>query len=109
MAKGFPRWDLRFRQLGSGPLRGQLQLLELGGTQVFRVAVNRMVHAEGWRPGGFGYAPILAANARAIWRGRRLNAGQVRVGIPGQQVDHVTAGDQYHMVGMEVDGNLYRQ
>jgi hypothetical protein len=35
MAEGFPRWDLRFRQLGRGPFRGQLQFLDLGGIQVF--------------------------------------------------------------------------
>jgi len=110
MAEAFPRWDLRVRQLGRGPFRGHLQVLELGGIQVFRVAVNRMVHAEGWLPpGSFGWAPVLAANENAIWRGRRLKAGQVRVGVPGQQVDHVTAADHSQWVAMAADGALVRE
>jgi len=48
LAAAFPRWNLRFRQFGRGPFRGQLQLLQLGGIQVFRVAVNRMIRIEGW-------------------------------------------------------------
>jgi hypothetical protein len=31
LARAFQRWDLRFRQLGRGPFRGQLQLLQLNG------------------------------------------------------------------------------
>ena len=37
----FPRWDLRFRQLGRGPFRGRLQLLQLQAAQVFRLSVRR--------------------------------------------------------------------
>src|SRR5262249_60636826 len=78
LAEAFPRWDLRFRQLGRGPFRGRLQFLQWGGLQVFQVAVNRRVHVEGWPPpGSFGYAPVLAANAGAVWRGPPLNAGPV--------------------------------
>jgi hypothetical protein len=31
LAGAFPRWGLRFRQLGRGPFRGHLQFLRLGG------------------------------------------------------------------------------
>jgi len=110
LAEAFLRWDLRIRQLGRGPFRGQLEFLQLGGIQVFRVAVNRKIHVEGWPPpGSFGCAPVLAANENATWRGRRLNAGQVRVLVPGQEADHVTPADHYQMVALAVDADLVRQ
>jgi AraC family ethanolamine operon transcriptional activator len=110
LAGALPQWNLRFRQFGCGPFRGQLQLLQLGGIQVFRVAVNRMMHIEGWPPpGSFGCFPVLAANANAVWGGRRLKAGQVRVFDPRQEADHVTAADHYQLVALAVDGDLFRQ
>jgi AraC family transcriptional regulator, ethanolamine operon transcriptional activator len=110
LAGAFPRWDLRLRQLGRGAFRGELQYLQLGGVQVFRAAVNRMVSVEGWPlPGSFGCAPVLAANEGGVWRGRRLKAGQVRVLVPGQQADHVTAADHYQLVALAVDGDLFRR
>ena len=33
LAQAFPQWDLRFRQLGRGPFRGQLQFLQQGAIQ----------------------------------------------------------------------------
>jgi AraC family ethanolamine operon transcriptional activator len=110
LAGAFPRWDLRFRQYGHGPFRGHLQFLHLGGIQVFRAALNRMIHIEGWPPpGSFGCFPVLAANENALWSGRRLKAGQVRVFDPGQEADHVTAADHYQLVALAVDGDLFRQ
>ena len=110
LAAAFPRWDLCFRQFGRGPFQGHVQFLQLGGIQVFRAAVNRMIHIEGWPlPGSFGCFPVLAANENAVWGGRRLRAGQIRVFDPGQQADHVTATDHYQLVALVVDGNLFRQ
>jgi AraC family transcriptional regulator, ethanolamine operon transcriptional activator len=110
LAQAFQRWDLRFRQLGRGPFLGRLQFLQLGGAQVFRTAVNRTMHVEGWPPPGcFGCAPVLAANENAVWHGRRLKAGQVRVLAPGQQADHVTAADHYQLVALALDGDLVRE
>jgi hypothetical protein len=44
-----------------------------------------MIHIEGWpTPGFFGCFPVLAANENAVWSGRHLKAGQVRVFDPGQ-------------------------
>jgi AraC-like DNA-binding protein len=54
-------------------------------------------------------APVLAANEKAVWRGRRLKVGQVRVFVPGQEADHVTPADHYQLVALAVDGNLVRQ
>jgi AraC family ethanolamine operon transcriptional activator len=110
LAQAFPHWDLRFRQLGRGPFRGQIQFLQLGGIQVFRVAVNRMIHAEGWPPpSSFGCFPVLAANENAVWSGRHLKAGQVRLGKPGQGADHLTAADHYQLVALALDADLVRQ
>jgi AraC family ethanolamine operon transcriptional activator len=110
LARAFPRWNLRFRQFGRGSFRGHFQVLQLGGIQIFRVAVNRMIHIEGWPPpGSFGCFPVLAANENAVWGGRRLKSGQVRVFDPGQVADHMTAADQYQVVGLAVDGELFRQ
>jgi hypothetical protein len=50
LAGAFPQWNVRIRQFGRGPFRGHLQFLQLGGIQVFRVAVNRMIHIDGWSP-----------------------------------------------------------
>jgi AraC family ethanolamine operon transcriptional activator len=110
LAAAFPQWNLRFGQFGRGPFRGHLQFLQLGGIQVFRVAVNRMIHIEGWPPPGtFGCFPVLAANENAVWGGRRLKAGQVRVFDPDQEADHMTAADHYQLVALAVDGDLFRQ
>jgi hypothetical protein len=110
LAGAVPRWNLRFRQLGRGPFRGVLQLLQLGGIQIFRVAVTRMMHIEGWPPPvSFGCFPVLAANENAVWGGRHLRAGQVRVFDPGQEADHVTAADHYQLVALALDGELFRQ
>src|SRR5262249_50375236 len=110
LADALPRWDLRCRQLGRGPFRGQFQVLQLGRIQVFRIAANRMLHFAGWPPPGcFGSAPVLAANETAIWRGRRLKAGQVRVLVPGQEGGHVTAAHGYQLVGLVLDGALVRE
>jgi AraC family ethanolamine operon transcriptional activator len=110
LAEGFPRWDLRFRQLGRGPFQGHVQFLQLRGIQVFRAATNRLTHIEGWPPPGcFGCAPVLAANEEAVWRGRRLKAGQVRVLVPGQDADHLTAAHEYQLVALAVDGALVRE
>src|SRR5260370_35678107 len=96
LAQAFHRWDLRIRQLGRGPFQGQLQFLQLHGIQVFRATVNRSVHVEGWAPPGFfGCAPVLAANENAVWRGRRLKAGQVRLSVPGQEAGQMTPAAPY--------------
>jgi hypothetical protein len=105
-----PSWDLRFRQFGHGPFRGQLRFLRRGGIQVFQFGVNRMVHIEGWPlPGSYGYRPVLPENAKAIWSGRHLEAGQVRLYKPGQVTDHLTAADHYQLVALLLDADLVRQ
>src|SRR5262249_30879106 len=110
LAQAFPQWDLRFRQLGRGTFEGQLQFLHLGGIQVFRLPVNGMSHAEGWPPpSSFGCFPVLAENANAVWSGRHLKAGQVRLGKPGLVADHLTAADHYQLVGLALDADLVRQ
>jgi hypothetical protein len=110
LAEEFPWWKLRFRQFGRGPFRGQLQSLQSEGTLVFQLSVNRMIHIEGWPPpDSFGCFPVLAANEHAIWHGRRLKVGQVRVFDPGQDTDHLTAPVHYHLVGLTVASDIYRQ
>jgi AraC family ethanolamine operon transcriptional activator len=110
LAQALPQWDLRFRQLGRGPFRGQLQFLQQGGIQVFHLGVNRVVHIEGWPPpSSFGCFPVLAENAKAVWSGRRLKAGQVRLGKPGQVADHLTAADHYQLVALALHVDLVRQ
>jgi AraC family transcriptional regulator, ethanolamine operon transcriptional activator len=110
LAEQFPWWKLRFRQFGRGPFQGQLQSLQSEGTLVFQLAVNRTTHITGWPPpGSFGCFPVLAANENAIWHGRRLKVGQVRVFDPSQDTDHMTAPVHYQLVGMAIAGDLYRQ
>jgi AraC family ethanolamine operon transcriptional activator len=110
LADALPRWHLRCRQLGRGPFRGQLQVLQLGAVQVFRIAANRRLHFDGRPPpDSFGCFPVLVANENAVWGGRRLKTGQVRVGGPGLDADHVTAAGAYQLVGMLLDGALVRE
>jgi AraC family ethanolamine operon transcriptional activator len=109
LAEGFRRWDLRFRQLGGGPFRGELKFLQLGGTQIVRACGNRRLQAQGaLPPGSFGFSPVLPGNAGALWRGRRCQAGQVVTIDPGQEGDHVSAAD-YLMVGLTVGGDCFRE
>jgi AraC family ethanolamine operon transcriptional activator len=69
-----------------------------------------MTHIEGWPPASsFGCFPVLGANENAVWSGRRLKAGQVRVVDPDHQADHVTAADNYRTVALAVDGALVRE
>jgi hypothetical protein len=53
--------------------------------------------------------PVLAVNENAVWGGRHLKAGQVRVFDPGQQADHLTAADHYQLVALALDADLVRQ
>jgi hypothetical protein len=46
LAEGFRRWDLRFRQLGGGSFRGELQFLQLGATQILGASGNRRLQAQ---------------------------------------------------------------
>jgi AraC family ethanolamine operon transcriptional activator len=109
LAAGFRRWDLRLRQLGGGPFRGELQLLQLGRAQILRASGNRRLQAQGsLPPGTFGFAPVLPRNAGARWRGRRCQTGQVVTIDPGQEGDHMSAAD-YWMVGLTVDGDFFRE
>src|SRR5262249_48938639 len=109
LAAGFRRWDLRFRQLGGGSFRGELQFLQLGATQILRASGNRRLQAQGYLPpGSFGLAPVLPRNAGALWRGRRCQTGQVITLDPGQEGDHLSAAD-YWMVGLTVDGDFFRE
>jgi AraC family ethanolamine operon transcriptional activator len=69
-----------------------------------------MMHIEGWPPpGSFGCFPVLAANENAVWSGRHLKAGQVRLYKPGQVTDHLTAADHYQLVALALDADLVRQ
>jgi AraC family ethanolamine operon transcriptional activator len=109
LAKGFHRWDHRFRQIGGGSFRGELKFLEFGGVQIVRVSCNRRLHTQGSPPpGSFGFAPVLPKNEGALWRGRRCQTGQVVTLVPGQQEDHITAAD-YEFVGLTVDGDFFRE
>ena len=106
LAGAFPRWDLRFRQLGGGPFRGELQFLQLGAVQLLRVCCSGRLHAQGSPPpGSFGFAPVLPANQGALWRGRRCAAGQFVTIDPAQQSDHVTTAD-YEFVGLTSGENV---
>jgi len=51
----------------------------------------------------------VAANENAVWRGRRLKVGQVKVLVPGQQMDHLTAAHHYQQVALALDGALVRE
>jgi AraC family ethanolamine operon transcriptional activator len=109
LADGFRRWDLRFRQLGGGPFRGELQSLRLGGVQIDWTSCNCRLLARGSAPpGSFGFAPVLPQNEGALWRGRRCQAGQVVTIDPSQECDHLTAAD-YEFLALTVDGDLFRQ
>jgi hypothetical protein len=68
------------------------------------------MHIEGCPPpGSFGCFPVLDPNEKAVWGGRRLKVGQVRVFDLDQTTDHVTAPDQYQLVGLMVGGDLLRR
>jgi AraC family transcriptional regulator, ethanolamine operon transcriptional activator len=109
LAKGFRRWNLCFRQLGTGSFWGELKLLQLGGIQIFRVSCNRRMHVEGSPPpDSFGFIPVLPSNEGAIWRGRRCKTGQVVVGDPSLEPDHISAAESKG-VGVIVDGNFFRE
>jgi AraC family ethanolamine operon transcriptional activator len=110
LAGAFPRWDLRIRQLGGGPFRGELQFLQLGAVQVLQVSCNQRIHAQDSPPpGSFGFAPVLPRNEGAFWRGRRCRPGQFVTIDPSQQSDHVTTEAGYEFVALTVDGDFFRE
>src|SRR5262249_55621630 len=109
LAEGFRGWNRRFRQLGGGPFRGELKLLQVEGIQIFRASCNRRFHAQASPPpGSFGFAPVLPSNEGALWRGRRCKTGQLVTLDPGQEGDHITAAD-YEIIGLTVDGDFFRR
>jgi AraC family ethanolamine operon transcriptional activator len=109
LAEGFRPWELRFRQLGGGSVRGELKFLQVGRIQIVRASGNRRLHAEGSAPPGtVGFAPVLRRNEASLWRGRPCKTGQVVTLDLGQEADHVTAAD-YEFVGLTVDGDFFRE
>jgi hypothetical protein len=57
LAEGFPRWDLRARQLGGGPFRGGLEVLQLEKVQIVRASGDRRLQTQGALPPGGGMPP----------------------------------------------------
>jgi AraC family ethanolamine operon transcriptional activator len=69
-----------------------------------------LIHIEGYPPpGSFGCFPVLNPNEKAVWGGRRLKVGQVRVFDLNQATDHVTAPDHYQLMALVVGGDLFRK
>jgi AraC family ethanolamine operon transcriptional activator len=109
LADGFRPWQLRFRQVGGGPFRGELRSLQLGGILLVWASCNRRIYAQGSAPpGSFGFAPVLPRNEGALWRGRRCKPGQVVTIDPSQECDHLTAAD-YEFLALTVDGDCFRE
>ena len=46
---------------------------------------------------------------KAVWSSRRLKVGQVRVFDGNQTTNHATAPDHYQLVGLVVEGDLFRK
>jgi AraC family ethanolamine operon transcriptional activator len=68
------------------------------------------MHIEGCPPpGSCGCFPVLSANQKAVWSGRRLKLGQVRVFDLNQTTDHVAAPGRYQLVALVVQGDLFRK
>jgi len=62
LAEGFRRWDLRFRQLGGGPFRGELKFLQLGAVQLLgSPAAGGFMSRARPRPAASGSPPSCRA------------------------------------------------
>lgn len=109
MAAILPRWNSRYQQLSRGTFAGELRFVQVGGIQIYRVAVNQVIQARGVQPpDSYVFIPVTPSQGPTTWRGRELRPGRVVVLGPGQDHDHRTA-HTYESISMTVAGPLLRR
>jgi AraC family ethanolamine operon transcriptional activator len=106
-ALGYLRAELH--QLGRGPFRGELHLVQLGNVNLLQVSVNRAVHGQGCKPGTYGFDVITAANQAIKLQRRPVQAGQIHVIGPPGEWDHVTTAPEYQHLSVTVDAEVLQQ
>jgi AraC family ethanolamine operon transcriptional activator len=94
LALAFGNWDAAFRQLSRGAFEGSLHVLQVGGIQVIQVQANRVIQAQGvQREKRLLFAPVTPRNAGSLWKGQHLRPGQIRLMVPGEEMDHRTTAE----------------
>jgi AraC family ethanolamine operon transcriptional activator len=90
----FMGWRGQFDQLTFGPFLGTMQTARGRNLQVHRATTNQALLVRGREPDGIlTLALVTQRNARSLWQGRQLQAGQfvIRGGDVG--ADHYAARD----------------
>jgi AraC family ethanolamine operon transcriptional activator len=109
VARALRHWDLAIDQLGRGPFRGELDIIQAGGVEVLRLALNRVIQARGsLKPSHYAFSLVTPANGAATWRGCHQKAGQINIIRPGDVIDHLTSAGYENLVVM-VDAEIFRK
>lgn len=88
----FPHFNGRFEQISRGVFQGRLQFVLGETTRIVQIDSNQQVVLKGDEASGLmGIYPVLAQNSASLWRGKRLQQGQVVVHGPGTHVNHLAA------------------
>lgn len=99
MAQSMTGWNLNLRQISPGPFEGRVSLAQFEGIQVLRLAVNRMVLAQGSPPPkSVVLSPVTPTTSASVFRGQRLRPGQLSVVASGDDIHHVTASEYDNIV-----------
>lgn len=99
MAQAITGWSLDLRQISPGPFEGRISLAQFDGIQVLRVAVNRMLLAQGSPPpNSVVLSPVTPTTSASVFRGQKLRPGQLNVVASGDDIHHVSASDYDNIV-----------
>lgn len=84
--------EWRIEQLSAGRFEGSSVIVRGELVQAARVDFNQVLLARGRAaPGRFAVCPVLPRNAGGLWRGRRLDPGQMVLLGPEGESDHRSA------------------
>lgn len=73
----FSTWDGDFQQLSRGPFKGTMHANSGRHVRVFQVELNQAVRTQGHDSEFATFIPLRASSAQNIWRGNRLDRGQI--------------------------------
>jgi AraC-like DNA-binding protein len=91
-------WDLVMRQISAGPLRADLEFLQLDGILINRERWSNRVLATGTTPAGFIALTGPCTDRNFNWCGEEVDQGRVACGIDSAEIEFVVPEASDHWV-----------